>query len=286
VLNKKRLLGLAWVMLASAPAMAQDASAVQATQLASVAQRAAVVARAYAKPDAAASLADIAPKVHFEAVNPGEPAGDRLGAARRLAAAVVAQDLPAPRSIVDVGSFTGEFLEAFMQRFPQSHGQWTEPVTGNEDNARLRLARFGKQVDYVIGCPSRDISQGCVPRNVDVLITSWLSIHQNLDGIRRFHREAAARLPSGGWLVTLDHAGAAGPAWTRRLEGAREELASSGINAIVEGPPVHHADYATPSLASQLASLKDAGFTDVSVVWQRLDTVLLMARKGSTEGGQ
>lgn len=281
-MKKDHLLYLACALALTPLAMAQsaqDEAALQASQMASIKQRGAVVARAYARPDAAAGLASIAPKVHFEAVNPGEPAGDRLGPARRLAAALVAQDLPAPRSIVDVGSFTGEFLEAFMQRFPQSHGQWTEPVTGNEDNARTRLARFGKNVDYVIGCPSRDISQGCVPANVDVLLTSWLSIHQDRDGIRKFYHEAAARLPSGGWLVNLDHVAAEQSQWARRLEGAREELAPTGINAIVEGPPVHHADYVTPSLSAQLASLKEAGFSDVQVVWQRLDTVLLMARK-------
>lgn len=267
------------VAASSSMAQTQEETAAQAAQMASIKARGAVVARAYASPDAAASLPSIAPKVHFEAVNPGEPAGDRLGPARRLAAAVIAQDNPAPRSIVDVGSFTGEFLEAFMQRFPHSHGQWTEPVTGNEANAKMRLERFGKNVDYVIGCPSRDISQGCLPQGFDVLLTSWLSIHQNLAGIRAFYRQAADKLPSGGWVVNLDHVSFGQSPWTKRVNGAREELASSGINAIVEGPPVHHTDYVVPSLEEQLAGLKDAGFTDVKVVWQRLDTVLLMARK-------
>jgi hypothetical protein len=143
---------------------------------------------------------------------------------------------PAPHSTVDVGSFTGEFLEAFMQRFPASHGQWTEPVTGNGDNAKARLTRFGAHVDYVIGCPGRDIGQGCLPKDMDVLITSWLSIHQNLAGIRRFYKQAAANLPSGGWLVNLDHVSYGQSPWARRMPGAREELASSGINAITEGP--------------------------------------------------
>jgi hypothetical protein len=275
-----RMLAAAFTLIpvAAVPSMAQEPG-VEAAQMASIKAQADAIARAYAKPDPAASLPGIAPKVHFEAVNPGEPAGDRLGPARRLAAAIVAQDKPAPHSIVDVGSFTGEFLEAFMQRFPASHGQWTEPVTGNEDNAKARLARFGAHVDYVIGCPGRDIGQGCLPKDMDVLITSWLSIHQNLAGIRRFYKQAAANLPSGGWLVNLDHVSYGQSPWARRVAGAREELASSGINAITEGPPVHHPDFVTPSLDDQLAALKDAGFTDVNVVWRRLDTVLFMARK-------
>jgi hypothetical protein len=258
---------------------AEDDASVQAAQQASMKIRNEEVKRAYAKTDAAASLPSIAPMLHFDAVNPGEPTGDRLGPARRLAAAIVAQDKPAPHLIVDVGSFTGELLEAFMQRFPDSHGQWTEPVTGNEDNAKRRLERFGKNVDYVIGCPSRDLSLGCVPKDVDVLLTSWLSIHQDLNGIRKFYKEAAAMLPSGGWVVNIDHVSYGKSPWAQRVAGARDDLAPSGLNAVVEGPPVHHVSYGTPALENQLAALKQAGFTDVEVVWRRLDTVLLMARK-------
>jgi hypothetical protein len=224
-------------------------------------------------------LPDIQPLMHFQAVNSRDPGGDRLEEPRRLAAAIVAADRPSPHSIVDVGSFTGEFLEAFMEQFPDSHGQWTEPVDGNLSNAKHRFQRFGDHVDYVIGCPSRDISKGCVPKDVDVLITSWLSIHQDLKGIQKFYRDAAAMLPSGGWLANLDHVRESSPAWTKRFGDARAEAASLGYVAMVEGPPVHHADYVTPDLDDQLAALKAAGFDDIQVAWTRLNTVLLMARK-------
>ena len=230
---------------------------------------------------APAPLPDIAPLVHFQAVNPQEPAGDRLEEPRRLAAAIIAQDNPAPKSIVDVGSFTGEFLEAFMERFPASHGQWTEPVDGNLGNARKRFARFGDHVSYVIGCPSRDISLGCVPKDVDVLITSWLSIHQDLKGIQNFYRDAYAMLPHGGWLANLDHVAFQSDAWRARLSGARAEEAKSGRVAVTEGPPVHHAEFVTPSLEEQVAALRAAGFDDVQVAWSRMNTVLLLARRRS-----
>jgi hypothetical protein len=263
---------------AAGPAVDDDAS-IRAAQAASMKASRDEMAKAYAKPDAAASLESIAPMVHFEAVNPGEPAGDRLGPARRLAAAIVAQDKPAPKLIVDVGSFTGEFLEAFMQRFPESHGQWTEPVTGNENNSKRRLARFGNNVDFVIGCASRDISLGCVPKGVDVMLTSWLSIHQDLKGIRKFYKEAAAMLPSGGWVMNIDHVAYGGGPWDARLKGARGELAATGSNAIVEGPPTHHSSYVVPTLEQQIKAFHDAGFNDVQIVWRRLNTVLFMARK-------
>jgi hypothetical protein len=268
-----------WSYAAPSVSATAEEAAIADAQRKSMQASQAIIERAYARKDSAAELSSIAPMVHFEAVNPREPSGDRLGPARRLAAAIVAQDTPAPHLIVDVGSFTGEFLEAFMQRFPDSHGQWTEPVTNNLDNAKKRLGRF-KSVDFVVGCASRDISQGCVPKGVDVLITSWLSIHQNLAGIRSFYKQAAGMLPSGGWLANIDHVTyGKGSPWENRVKGAREELVAAGVDAVVEGPPTHHPDYVTPTLDDQVKAFKDAGFDDVQVVWRRLDTVLFMARK-------
>jgi hypothetical protein len=220
------------------------------------------------------------PIVPFDQISNGnEPTGDRLGSARRIAAAVVAQDNPAPKMVADVGSFTGAFLEAFLEQFPTARGQWIEPVPGNRDNAKRRLARFGDHVDYIIGCPARDISLGCVAPGVDVLITSWLTIHQPLSGIQKYYRDAVAMLPSGGWVVTEDHVGFGGNAWERRLKGARVVAASENLAAKSEGPPVHLKDSPVPTLEEHLAALKAAGIVDVQVVWQRLDTVVIMGRK-------
>ena len=225
------------------------------------------------------NLPSISPLVHFEAVNPREPEGDKLGPARRLAAAVVAQDKPQPKMIADVGSFTGEFLEAFLQEFPNAHGQWTEPVETNHGNAIKRLGRFGERVSYKIGGAARDISLGCVPDGADVLITSWVSIHQDRAGIKKFYADAAKLLPSGGWVVNLDHVGTDGDAWETRLKGARSDLVSKGLVANVEGPPVHHPGWTTPRLDEQLGDLHAAGFDDVRVIWSQLNTVLIAARK-------
>lgn len=215
--------------------------------------------------------------VPFEPMNPGGKI-DHIGEARRLAAAVVSADGFQPRQVVDVGSFTGEFLEAFMAQFPQAHGQWTEPVANNLDNAKRRFSPYGDRLTYRIGCPGRDLAQGCLPQGVDVLLTSWLTIHQNLDGIRAFHRQAYATLPSGGWIAVIDHT-RADPRWAARLAKARAGMTDLGLVATQEGPPVHHPDFVTPSLEEQMTAMREAGFRSVRVVWSRLDTVLLMARK-------
>jgi len=214
------------------------------------------------------------PPVRFEAMNPANgPGGDLLSQPRLIAAAVVAQDKPNPHFIADLGSFTGEFLEAFMQRFPNAHGQWTEPVDKNEDNAKIRLARFGDHVSYVIGCPSRDVSLDCIPKEADVIITSWVSIHQPLDGMAKVYAGIYTQLPSGGWFVNLDHVSAPNPEWAHLLGESRKEF-----HVKQEGPPLH-IKTPFPTLDEQLAAFKVAGFNDVQVVWSSMNDVLFMARK-------
>jgi hypothetical protein len=215
----------------------------------------------------------------FAAVNSAEPSGDRLEAPRRLAAAIVAADGYQPRQVTDVGSFTGEFLQAFVVQFPQAKGQWTEPVDNNKNVAVARLGQYGSRISYRIGCPGRDLADNCVPAGTDVLLTSWLSIHQNLEGIRRFYKNAYGLVPAGGWVINIDHVTAPDAAWQKRVEAARPIAVAQGQAAKVEGPPVHHAEFRTPGLNDQIQGLRDAGFTDIHVAWQRLDTVLLMARK-------
>jgi hypothetical protein len=208
-------------------------------------------------------------------MNPGETfvGGDQLSEPRKIAAAVVATDNPSPKMIVDVGSYTGEFLEALLEKFPAAHGQWTEPVDSNKLNAQRRFARFGDRVDYVIGCPHRDLSLGCVPKNVDVLITSWVTHHQGPDGVAKFYKDAASLLPSGGWLANLDHVSEPDSTWERRLQAAR-----LSFQTVVQGPPMH-GQHPIATLQQHMEALHAAGLDDAAVVWKSFDTVLIMARK-------
>jgi hypothetical protein len=215
------------------------------------------------------------PIIHYEAMNPGETfvGGDQLSEPRKIAAAVVAMDNPSPKMIVDVGSYTGEFLEALLEKFPAARGQWTEPVDSNKLNAQRRFARFGDRVDYVIGCPHRDLSLGCVPKNVDVLITSWVTHHQGPEGVAKFYKDAASLLPSGGWLANLDHISEPDSTWERRLQASR-----LGFQTVVQGPPMH-GQHSIATLQQHMAALHAAGLGDTAVVWKSFDTVLIMARK-------
>src|SRR5437763_6152256 len=96
--------------------------------------------------------------------------GDVLARPRSLAAAVVALELPAPRTVVDLGSGPGTFLGVFLDRFPDAQGVWSDVSEPMRDEAAANLARFGDQVTYRLG----DLTdlEGTIPVGVDVILTS------------------------------------------------------------------------------------------------------------------
>jgi hypothetical protein len=201
---------------------------------------------------------------------------DLMSEPRRISAAVVGADIPAPKYVVMIGAHHGEYLEVFLERFPSARALWTEPnnTEGNMPVARERLARFGNRVDFKFGCGDRDISDGCVPKGVDVIITDWVSILQNLDGMYKIYKIANEQLVPGGWFVNIDQVSFdnGGP-WDARIQTARK-----GFRPEHEWPPVHHAEFRTPTIEEQLGAMRAAGF-DAHVVWQSFSTVLFMGRK-------
>lgn len=208
-----------------------------------------------------------------EIVEPYEAFGDALQLPRRIAAEIIAADGAHPVRVVDVGSFTGELLEAFLDRFPDAYGQWTDATDNSMGMAQARLGRFGDRVTYVVGAPGRDVSDGSVPSDTDVLMTSWLSSHRPADRVPVFYRDAAALLAPGGWLVHLEHVAPVDEAWERRILAAR-----ALAHVTWEGPPAHH-DGPIASRAAHLDAIRAAGLDDVDVVWESLGTALFLARK-------
>jgi hypothetical protein len=202
---------------------------------------------------------------------------DALQEPRSIAAAFVAADFPAPQRIVQVGSFQGEFLEVFLDRFPYARGQWTEAITSEHNLAatKQRFARFGDRIDFKWGCARRDLGPGCdLPKDTDVILIEWLAIQQDLDSMYRIYRAGAAQLPPGGWIINVDHVSFGGSAW-----GPLSQMAVKGFrHPEVEGPPIHYPQFRVPTADEQLAAMRAAGF-DAEMVWRSFNTVLLMGRK-------
>jgi len=195
---------------------------------------------------------------------------------RRIAAAIVAADFPTPHMVVQVGASTGALLETFLETLPTAHGEWVEAITSehNVPAAKARLGRFGDRVDFKFGCARRDLGPGCnLPKDTDVILIDWLSIQQPLDQMARIYKVAGEKLPSGGWIVNLDHVTFSDPIWEPLMQTAVKEFRPD-----LEGPPIHYPQFKVPTAMEQLEAMRAAGF-EAQVVWQSFTTALIMGRK-------
>jgi len=199
--------------------------------------------------------------------------GNMLEFPRRMAAAIVAGDNPAPGCIADIGSGPGEVLAAFLDEFPDARGIWTDASEAMLDLARERLARFGDRVEYRI-VEMTDLGGGAIPAGTDVITTSRAAHHLDRAGLFRFYAQAASLLAPGGWLVNLDHIGP-DDVWDTRLRAARKRFRTSP-----QGPGHHH-NYPLTSVSDHLEGYAAAGISDVEVVWRAFITCLFMGRRGT-----
>lgn len=199
--------------------------------------------------------------------------GDVLARPRSLAAAVVALELPAPRTVVDLGSGPGTFLGVFLDRFPDAQGVWSDVSEPMREEAAANLARFGDQVTYRLG-DITDLEGTAIPVGVDVILTSRALHHLDPDRLGAFYRDAASHLAPGGWLVNLDHVGVS-DGWQRRLREVRPLLTGRRR----ERRARHRHDRPLPRVPDHLRGYADAGLEDVEVVWRELHTCLFLGRK-------
>ncbi|HEX5117454.1 MAG TPA: class I SAM-dependent methyltransferase [Pseudonocardiaceae bacterium] len=196
--------------------------------------------------------------------------GDLLDMPRRVSAALVAQDRPGTRLVVDVASGPGGFLEVYLDEFPEARGVWSDASPTMMDEAKQRLARFGDRVEFVIADMT---DNGWLPAGADVVTTSRASHHLDRNSLHAYYREAAGALAPGGWLVNLDHIGPT-DAWDARLRGVRQRFVPKRSTK-----SSHHHDYPLCSLDDHLSGFVAAGIPDVEVAWRAFITVLLTGRK-------
>lgn len=199
---------------------------------------------------------------------------DLLDLPRAIAAALVHQEQPDTRLVVDVASGPGAFLATFLDELPGAQGVWQDASGAMESHARERLSRFGDRVRFLSG-DMTDLAGCGVPSGMDVLITSRAAHHLDRVALHAFYAEAASLVAPGGWIVNLDHVGPA-DVWDRRLRAVRKRFASpSGT----ETP--HHHNYPLTSVADHLDGFAAAGVSDVEIVWRAFYTCLFMGRKAS-----
>ncbi|WP_051941249.1 class I SAM-dependent methyltransferase [Phaeacidiphilus oryzae] len=204
-----------------------------------------------------------------------DPAGehDLLALPRRIAARLIAAELPAPRVVVDIAAGPGGFLEVLLDAFPGARGIWLDASAPMRELAGERLARFGDRVDFRLGDMVDPAAAGLAEGGADVVLSSRASHHLSGGELRAFYRGAAALLAPGGWFANLDHIGPV-DAWDRRYRAVRRAMAPANRQAA----PPHHHDYPLAGAAEHLDALRSAGVLDADIAWKAFFTCLFIGR--------
>jgi SAM-dependent methyltransferase len=197
--------------------------------------------------------------------------GDLLALPRSIAAALVEQDRPGARLVIDIGSGPGTFLATFLDRFPDARGVWSDASEAMLRTARDRLARYGDRVTYLLGDMTGLAAIG-LPAGADVVLTSRAAHHLDAPALAAFYAQAAGRLAPGGWLFNLDHTGPS-DVWDRRFRAIRPEFAPRRADE-----PRHHHTYPLTSIADHLRGLAAAGIDDLEIAWKAFFTCLFAGR--------
>lgn len=215
-----------------------------------------------------------------DATAAGWAAGDRLevllALPRRMTADLLAHSEVPVRTVLDVGSGPGAFLDAVLERLPWAKGIWTDVSDALGSTARERLARHGDRVEYRLA-DAAALSAAAEPGSVDAVVTSRVTHHLGPEGLPRFYADADRLLGPGGWIANLDHV-AIGEPWAGRLATARADL-------VPPNPSAHPHDRAHPALEDHLRALEHLGGFDVAVAWRAYSTVLVVAARRAPAPG-
>lgn len=193
-------------------------------------------------------------------------------------AAVWAMETAAPEpAILDVGAGTGLLSAFLLEKFPDARLTLMDISENMLDMARLRFAsRPG--TEYIV-C---DYSQSELGGPFD-LICSALSIHHLAPGDKqRLFRRIYRALKPGGMFVNADQAEGETPYFTRRyLDYWNDFLRSGPMTEAQHAEILKRRDTLdrNEKVSDQVAWLKEAGFSDVDVVYRNRTFIVTVARK-------
>ena len=194
-------------------------------------------------------------------------------------AAVWAAEAPGPApAILDIGAGTGLLSAMILQKFPGARMTLMDIAANMLDVAKERFAGREK-IRYVVS----DYSVSDLGGPYD-LVCSALSIHHLSpeDKQRLFVRIFAALRP-GGMFVNADQAEGETPYFRDRyMEYWNDFLKNGPLNTEENREILRRRETLdrNEKLSVQLAWLRNAGFSDVDVVYRNRTFIVTVARKG------
>jgi tRNA (cmo5U34)-methyltransferase len=179
--------------------------------------------------------------------------------------------------ILDIGAGTGLFSAYMLEKFPDAHLTLIDIAENMLEMARQRFA--GREhTRYIVS----DYSTADLGGPYDI-VCSALSIHhlETEDKRRLFHRIFAALRP-GGLFVNADQADGETPYFRKRyLEYWNDFLRSGPMSAEQHAEILKRRDTLdkNDTLTDQLAWMREAGFSDVDVVYRNRTFIVTVAGK-------
>ena len=183
---------------------------------------------------------------------------------------------PAP-AILDIGAGTGLMSAYILQKFPQAHLTLVDIAENMLDMARQRFAGRN-HTQYVIS----DYSSGDLGGPYDIACSALSIHHLDTEDKRRLFRRIFSVLKPNGIFVNADQADGETPYFRERyLEYWNEFLRSGPMTEAQHQEILKRRDTLDKNekLSDQLAWLRDAGFSDVDVVYRNRTFIVTVARK-------
>ena len=180
-------------------------------------------------------------------------------------------------AILDIGAGTGLLSAYMLQKFPQAHLTLVDIAENMLDMARQRFAGRDN-TRFVVS----DYSSGDLGGPYDIACSALSIHHLDTEDKRRLFRRVFSALKPGGMFVNADQADGETPYFRERyLEYWNEFLRSGPMTEGQHREILKRRDTLdrNEKLTDQLAWLREAGFTDVDVVYRNRTFIVTVAKK-------
>lgn len=181
--------------------------------------------------------------------------------------------------ILDIGAGTGLLSAYLLEKFPGAHLTLIDIAENMLEMARQRFA--GREHTRFI---VRDYSSGDLGGPYDIACSALSIHHLDPEDKRRLFCRVYQTLRPGGLFVNADQADGETPYFRKRyLEYWNEFMQNGPMSAEqhIEIKKRRDTLDKNEKLSNQLAWLKEAGFSDVDVVYRNRTFIVTVARKGA-----
>ena len=186
--------------------------------------------------------------------------------------------------IIDLGCGTGNASMAILKRIPAK----VFLIDGSERMVRMAVEKISRTYPgAIMGTRVADLSRddwdaGLGDEKFDAIVSTLVLEHLPFDRYKTAIEKCARRLMPGGWLLAAEGYSEKGcdmQEWFFQEMETRRMTVDPAISDFVPGLRNDLETHYYTSKAEKAAWWRDAGFSDVNVIWQYLCIALMCGRK-------